>query len=101
MASLTALLLAIHGSGVWSLVLGSLTGAAVRSALYLRGKNMRPVFRLGGVRRHVTFGGSLAMSRLAWPVINQSDVLIAGRFLTPGAVGLYSCISPPCPCNAS
>jgi O-antigen/teichoic acid export membrane protein len=49
-----------------------------------------PVFRLGGVRRHVTYGGALATSRLAWQVINQSDVLIAGRFLTPCAVGLYS-----------
>lgn len=89
-ASVTTLLLALHGFGVWSLVVGSLSGAAVRSAMFLRGQNVWPVFRLGGVRRHVTFGGALAMSRLAWQVINQSDVLIAGRFLTPSAVGLYS-----------
>jgi O-antigen/teichoic acid export membrane protein len=89
-ASVTTLLLALHGAGVWSLVVGSLSGAAVRSAMFLRGQNVWPVFRLGGVRRHVTFGGALAMSRLAWQVINQSDVLIAGRFLTPSAVGLYS-----------
>ena len=88
--SVTTLLLALHGAGVWSLVIGSLAGAAVRSAMFMRGQNVWPVFRLGGVRRHVTYGGALAMSRLAWQVINQSDVLIAGRFLTPSAVGLYS-----------
>jgi O-antigen/teichoic acid export membrane protein len=88
--SATTLLLALHGAAVWSLVVGSLAGAAVRSALFMRGQNVWPVFRLGGVRRHVTYGGALAMSRLAWQVINQSDVLIAGRFLTPSAVGLYS-----------
>jgi O-antigen/teichoic acid export membrane protein len=88
--SVTTLLLALHGAGVWSLVVGSLVGTAVRSAMFMRGQNVWPVFRLGGVRRHVTYGGALAMSRLAWQVINQSDVLIAGRFLTPSAVGLYS-----------
>ena len=30
----------------------------------------------------------------SWQVINQSDVLIAGRFLTPSAVGLYSRLAP-------
>lgn len=89
-SSVVTLLLALHGAGVWSLVLGSLAGAAVRSAMFLRGQTVWPVFRLGGVRRHVTYGGTLATSRLAWQVINQSDVLIAGRFLTPSAVGLYS-----------
>jgi teichuronic acid exporter len=89
-SSVITLLLALHGAGVWSLVLGSLAGAAVRSAMFLRGQTVWPVFRLGGVRHHVTYGGALATSRLAWQVINQSDVLIAGRFLTPSAVGLYS-----------
>ncbi len=89
-SSVVTLLLALHGAGVWSLVVGSLAAAAVRSAMFLRGQNVWPVFRLGGVGRHVTYGGALATSRLAWQVINQSDVLIAGRFLTPSAVGLYS-----------
>jgi len=64
-----------NGASRWyTLVLGSLAGAAVRSAMFLRGETVWPVFRLGGVGRHVTYGGALAMSRLAWQVINQSDV---------------------------
>lgn len=89
-ASLATLLLALQGAGVWALVLGSLAGASVRSALFLRGHPVRPVFRFGGLRRHLAFGGALATGRLAWQVVNQSDVLTAGRFLTPNAVGLYS-----------
>jgi len=89
-SNVVTLLLALQGAGVWALVVGSLAGAAVRSALFMRGQNVRPVFRLGGVGRHVTYGGALATSRLVGQVINQSDVLIAGRFLTPSAVGLYS-----------
>jgi len=89
-ASLATLLLALQGAGVWALVLGSLAGASVRSALFLRGYPVRPVLRFGGLRRHLAFGGALATSRLAWQVVNQSDVLTAGRFLTPNAVGLYS-----------
>ena len=55
-----------------------------------RSHPVRPVFRLGGLRGHVAFGGTLATSRLAWHVVNQADVFTAARFLTPSAVGLYS-----------
>jgi O-antigen/teichoic acid export membrane protein len=89
-ASLATLLLALESAGVWALVLGSLAGATVRSALFLGSQPVRPVFRFGGLRRHVAFGGTLATSRLAWHVVNQADVLIAARFLTPSAVGFYS-----------
>jgi len=89
-ASLATLLLALKGAGVWALVLGSLAGATVRSALFLGSHPVRPVFRFGGLRGHVAFGGTLATSRLAWHVVNQADVFTAARFLTPSAVGLYS-----------
>jgi teichuronic acid exporter len=89
-ASVSTLLLALHGDGVWALVLGSLAGAAVRAALFLRGQGVRPVFRFGGLRRHVAFGSTVAAGRTAWQVVEQCDVLIAGRFLAPSAVGLYS-----------
>ncbi len=89
-ASLATLLLALHGAGVWALVLGSLAGATVRSALLLGSHPARPVFRFGGLRRHVAFGGALATSRVAWNLVNQADVLIAGRFLSTSAVGVYA-----------
>jgi teichuronic acid exporter len=90
-ANLCTLALAWLGAGVWALVLGSLAGGAVRAALLLAGgRSVRPVFRLDGIRRHLSFGGALTASRLAWQIVSQSDVLIAGRFMTQEAVGIYS-----------
>jgi O-antigen/teichoic acid export membrane protein len=89
-ASVSTILLAFHGDGVWALVLGSLAGAAVRAALFLRGQAVWPVFRFDGLRRHVAFGSAVATGRTAWQVVDQCDVLIAGCFLAPSAVGLYS-----------
>jgi O-antigen/teichoic acid export membrane protein len=42
------------------------------------------------MKRFVEFGGTVALSRLAWQAVFQSDVLIAGRRLSPDAVGVYS-----------
>jgi O-antigen/teichoic acid export membrane protein len=89
-ASLITLALALHGAGVWALVLGSLASGSIRAALLLRECVVWPSFRFADIRRHVRFGGAIAIGRLAWQLVNQSDVLIAGRFLTQEAVGLYS-----------
>jgi O-antigen/teichoic acid export membrane protein len=89
-ASLTTLLLAWRGAGVWALVLGSLAGAALRAALFFGGRPVWPRYGLAGLRRHVAFGGAIATGAIAWQVVNQCDVLIAGRFLAVGAVGLYA-----------
>lgn len=45
---------------------------------------------LTGLRRHVGFGGALTTGAIAWQVVSQCDVLIAGRFLSQEAVGLYA-----------
>lgn len=89
-ASLVTLLFAWRGAGVWALVLGSLAGAALRTALFFRGRPVWPIWALAGLRRHVAFGGALATGAIVWQVVNQCDVLIAGRFLTAEAVGLYA-----------
>lgn len=89
-ASLTTVALAMSGAGVWSLVLGGLAGSSVRAILLVRDSWITPSFDFAGIRRHVAFGGTLTAARLVWQVVNQSDVLIAGRFLTQEAVGVYS-----------
>jgi len=50
----------------------------------------RPIFRRRGLRRHVTFGGTLTAARLVAQFAYQSDILIAGFLLSPQAIGLYS-----------
>ncbi len=88
--SLATLGLAVSGAGVWALVLGNLTGIAVRTGLLLRAGTIRPVLELRGLGKHLRFGGMVTLSRLAWQVVYQSDTMIAGRMLPSAAVGLYS-----------
>jgi len=88
--SLATLALALSGVGVWSLVLGSLTGIAVRTALLLRAGAIWPVLKMRGLGKHLRFGGMVTFSRLAWQIVYQLDTVIAGRTLSAAAVGLYS-----------
>jgi O-antigen/teichoic acid export membrane protein len=89
-SGLTTLVLAWYGHGVWALLLGSLLQNFVRTALLLRHGMPRPSFRLDGLRRHVTFGGTLAATRLITQIVYQSDIFIAGKLLSQQALGLYS-----------
>jgi O-antigen/teichoic acid export membrane protein len=91
MTSLITLTLAWQGEGVWSLVLGNLLGAACRTALLLaRGGAVWPKFALQDIGHHLSFGGKMTVARMAWQIGYNADVLIAGRFLTKEAVGIYS-----------
>jgi len=77
--------------GVWSIVLGTLAGALVRTLLLVGfGDNVLPVFRLWSARAHLRYGGTLTATRMAWEVIFQTDVMIASRFLPTSAIGFYS-----------
>lgn len=88
---LTTLALALAGSGVWSLVVGNLAGAFVRTALFVSlGRFVKPSLNWHGMGGHVRFGGAVTLTRILWQITYQSDVLIAGRMLSEAAVGLYS-----------
>jgi len=89
--SAATLALALSGAGVWALVLGNLVGQTVRTAvLMLGGKFVRPSLVLSGIGQFVRFGGAWSAARFAWQLTYQADVLIAGRFLGQGAVGIYA-----------
>ena len=91
LASLSTLALAWWGAGVWALVFGNLAGAACRTTLLLaRGGAVRPTLALQGIGHHLRFGGTITVTRMAWQLVYQSDVLIAGRLFTKEAVGIYS-----------
>ena len=89
--SAITLVLAVSGFGVWALVIGNLVGMAVRTFMLIAGgKVVRPDFSLRGIGQYLRFGGAWSASRFAWQLTYQADVLIAGRFLSQEAVGLYS-----------
>ncbi len=83
--------LALAGCGVWSLIFGNLAAGLVRTGLYVTlGTFVPPSFRWGDIGKHLRFGGAITLTRILWQLTYQSDVLIAGRFLSSAAVGLYS-----------
>lgn len=90
LGGLATLGLALLGYGVWALLAGSLLQNLVRTAMLLRHGMPWPVFQRRGLRRHLTFGGTLAITRLVSQIVYQSDVIIAGRLLSQQALGLYS-----------
>jgi teichuronic acid exporter len=85
------LLLALLGAGVWSLVLGTLFGATVRScALLVFGERVWPRFSARGIGEHLKFGLTLVGNRVSYFVVVQSDVLIGSAFLSTTEIGQYA-----------
>jgi O-antigen/teichoic acid export membrane protein len=89
--SAVTLVLALDGAGVWALLLGTLAGSALRAAALLAGGTfVVPSLDPTGIGKLIKFGGAWSATRFAWQLTYQADVLIASRFLTQEAVGLYS-----------
>lgn len=91
-AGSTALALAWFGFGVWALVFAPIAGFATRALGLTIAARMLvwPVFDFRGAGDIISFGGALTLCQLFWIVQSQSDILIAGRTLSPHDLGLYS-----------
>lgn len=91
-ASVATVAMAWLGVGVWALIAGPLVGAAVRVLVInlLAPQRLMPSLKLKPAAAMLDFGFKVALARLASTIFSQSDVLIAGRFLTKGALGEYS-----------
>jgi teichuronic acid exporter len=91
LGSAVTLVLAWLGAGVWALVVGTIASGVLRTTLFVSLSTfVWPSIHLGGMGRHLRFGGAMTAGRMLWQFTFQADVLIAGRFLTSQAVGLYS-----------
>ncbi len=90
--SIVSLLLAVSGSGAWSLVGASLAMVTVESigALCLARFWVTPDFRLGGMRSLFSFGAWISGARIAWHLGQSADDVIVGKLLGDGSLGLYS-----------
>lgn len=92
LGSLTTLMGALVGWGVWALVAGSFVNQLWKSvglnriAPFLH----RPDFSLKGTRHLLVFGGNLTAAQILWFLVNQTDVFIAGKWLGKEQLGFYS-----------
>lgn len=83
---------ALGGLGVWTLVLAPTVLFAVRAlAMTIAADSwMRPSFDFRGAGDITRFGAVMAASQLFWFLQSQADVFIAGRYLDPHWLGIYT-----------
>lgn len=92
LGSVTTLIGAFVGWGVWALVAGNFVTQAWRSVglnwimPYLRW----PDLNLAGARQLLVFGGHLSITNILWFLFSQSDVVIGGKWLGKELLGFYT-----------
>lgn len=94
LGSTSAVLLAIYGYGVWSLVWGQIITNSVKSLLLMiyGWKNWRPAFRFkfDDLKGYISFGAYQMGSRSVNYFASNIDYILIGRFLGTEALGIYS-----------
>src|SRR5262245_28742919 len=90
-SSSTTLCLAWLGAGSWALVAGIAATHLTRAVVFLAvtPEWVRPSASLEGARKFIHFGSLLSLERLLWFLFTNVDVLIVGKLLGQGALGLY------------
>lgn len=89
---LTSAVLAFLGFGVWSLVYGRIVSAVVSAFVIMRRVpvNLKPLIKKNEVKDLAGFGGGISLSNLLFYASSNVDLLIVGKFLNSGALGLYT-----------
>jgi O-antigen/teichoic acid export membrane protein len=90
--ALMALVGALSGLGVWTLVAAPLVAVWTRAIGMTIAARMLvwPSFGLAGASGTVLFGGAMLLSDLFWLVQTQADVAIGGRALDTHRLGVYT-----------
>jgi len=90
--SISTLIFALQGYGVWSLIYGNLIGVSIKTVLlYLAEKDFyKPKFSFTGMKEIVGFGGLVTSERILWFLYSELDVFIIGKFLGKEILGVYS-----------
>jgi O-antigen/teichoic acid export membrane protein len=84
--------LALHGAGVWSLILPQIGVEMAFSLSCYRcaGWRLTGEFSWSTLRPLMSFGVNITASRILWFAANRADQFLVGRLLGPNALGLYS-----------
>jgi O-antigen/teichoic acid export membrane protein len=87
-----ALLLALHGLGVWCLVIATLASAFLQTFLFWSLSQWKPRFQfaVSEIRRILHFSANITGAQCFSYFIFQTDKILIGRFLGETALGFYS-----------
>ena len=90
--SVTTLILALSGCGVWSLAWGELSINVSRViGLNLFCSRLRtPNFGFKGIKEIIPFSGYMTIYRILWFIFNQADIFFVGKLLGKRLLGFYS-----------
>jgi len=88
----STLTLALAGRGVWSLVLGSLSGAIAGGAASFIWCPQRLAWprNMRVIAADVVFGSKVLGAQLAWYLYSNSDFAVVGWLLGPSTLGAYT-----------
>ncbi|WP_380784565.1 lipopolysaccharide biosynthesis protein [Sphingomonas sp. R86521] len=83
---------ALHGLGVWTLVIAPIVLFAVRGAMMTWSARslVWPSFDFRGAGGIARYGGVMAAGQLFWFLQSQVDVFVAGRSFSPHTLGIYT-----------
>ena len=89
---LIAILTAVYGWGVWSLVAQQLSLSALNAVLFFVVTRWRPLCIFSGqsFRGLFKFGGFILLSNLFSTLSNEIQSLLVGRMFSPATLGLYN-----------
>ena len=92
LGSVTTVILAYTGHGVWSLVVGNLVGEVVLTGLCCAYAHWRPDFDCDwqGLKELLRFGLPVTGTVLLWQFYIDSDFLVIGLLLDARQLGLYT-----------
>jgi len=91
-SAVVALVCALAGMGVWTLIWAPLALFTVRAAVLVIASRffILPSFQFAGAGRIFNFGMMLLGGYFFWTILTQADVFIAARFLSAHELGLYA-----------
>ena len=87
-----AIVLAVLGYGVWSLVIAGLAQSAVTAVLYYATTRhpVKPLFRWSVYKRLYSFGARVSVTQFLEFITSNMDTMWAGHFFNAGEVGTYT-----------
>jgi O-antigen/teichoic acid export membrane protein len=89
--AIVTVLAAWMGFRYWTLVIGTVAGAVIDTILTLSRRRCPFAWpRPGSLRHAIRFTGHIVTSRLAWYCYSSADLVVSGRVLGEGALGVYS-----------
>ncbi len=91
-ASITTLIFAFYGAGVWSLIYGQLTlaMAATIGTIVVSRYLCIPRFNFSGIGSVLNFGGFVTLQSLLYTLFARADEIVIGKLLGKEILGYYA-----------